>query len=486
MFFPVFLFGFTAFNGSDKSGYQSTSRIGSMTFKPTIKPVWPQLPKMVLLTIHLLAVFSIAQEPIAQYGSQSAWCLPTKIESSSVPAILWKKKVGVGRSQVVSSGDFLFVASATNRILENKAVELNETIQAINSRTGALIWKNEVSSQMLEGQENYSGTPAAPQATPLVVGRRLISIGFTGIMQCLDLETGKVQWRKDLVSEFEAKAVQFGFAASPVMNPKLIDRFFVMAAGPAGGMYCLRVQTGELIWKAACDSFSYATPVFADFGGIRQILIVSEDHLMGISQDDGKQLWSHPLAEKGLTNVPSPLVLDSERVLISGQGCKGVRCLKIGQQDSRWVIKELWYLPRVNFFYQNWLKLSDEFAIGCTDKFLAIIDTRAGSMVGRWRGFADSNLNTVEGGLIALTGNGSLKLLRTTSEAGRISGLENWAEFEVLKARCWTPLTEANGMLIIRGGTELIALSLSAGTEGSSKPLTNKLSAPEILKFTFK
>lgn len=435
---------------------------------------------LILATVQTLAISSSAQEPINQYGHQSAWVVPVKIDSQTAPSILWKREVGDGRSQVVFSEDTLFVSSAINRVLEDESVELTERIEAINLQTGQSVWKNEVSSKMLEGQENFSGTPAAPQATPLVVGGNVIWIGFTGIMQCLELKTGKLIWRKDLVTAFGAKPVQFGFAASPVLDPSLTDRFFVMAAGADGGLLCLKVQTGEVIWRSACESFSYATPTFAKFGNTPQLVVVSEDNLIGIAQEDGKQLWSYAFAKPGLTNVPSPLILDTERLLISGQGCNGVRCLKITQQQPEWNINELWYLPKVKPFYQNWLRLDENLAVGCTDKFLAIFDVRDGSLRGRWRGFSDANLASADGGLIALTGDGTLKLIRPTKKDGRIVGMENWAKFQLLKARCWTPLMSAEDMLIVRGGTQLMALSLVSAGNGDSGQLKNQLSAPSF------
>jgi outer membrane protein assembly factor BamB len=441
---------------------------------------------LVLVALPLSTSPVSAQEQIVQYGHQSDWNLPIKLESNSTPRVVWSNEVGDGRSQIVGSGDLLLVASATNQTLDDKSIQLNERLEAINCRTGVSVWSREEASQMLKGQENYSGTPAAPQATPLIADGKVVCIGFTGIMQCLELETGKSIWKKSLVKDFGAKPVQFGFAASPVMDPSRTDRFFVMAAGPEGGLICLKLATGELIWRAPCDSFSYATPTFAEFANVPQILIVSENELIGIARDDGKRLWSHELAKKGLTNVPSPLVLDSERVLISGQGCNGVRCLKITRQGSDWMTRELWYVPKVKFFYQNWLKLTEDFVIGCNDKFLAVIDLRDGSLLGRWRGFADANLVSIDGGMIALTGQGNLKFIRPIMESDRISGLENWAEFEVLRARCWTPLTLVNGMLIARGGTSMIGLSISTASEPDAPGIKNQRAAPEVFKFSRK
>ncbi|MEQ1903826.1 MAG: PQQ-binding-like beta-propeller repeat protein [Pirellulaceae bacterium] len=443
------------------------------------------LPVFAFFVLLCLTLVSQAQNEISQYGHQSGWQVPIKIETQSAPRIAWSVEVGDGRAQVVANDNKLFVASATNRTLEDKSVELTEKLEAIDAETGRVIWKSVEVSKMLKGQENFSGTPASPQATPLVVGQQVIWIGFTGIMQCVEAETGKVIWKKDLVQAFGAKPVQFGFAASPVVDPQLPDRFFVIAAGENGGLLCLKLENAEPIWRAPCETFSYATPTFAAFGGVPQILVVSEDNVIGIARDDGRQLWSKGLVEGGLTNVPSPLVLDTERFLISGQGTKGVRCLKVTKSDSEWAIDELWYLPRVTFFYQNWLKLEENLVIGCTDKFLAVIDTQNGTMIGQWRGIADANLLSADGGLLALTGTGNLKLLRVTMESGVPAGLENWGEFEVMKKRCWTPLSVVNDRLIMRAGTQLICLTLSAEANDNAGPeaLANKLEEPKSLKF---
>ncbi len=58
-------------------------------------------------------------------------------------------------------------------------------VKFLFSQTGQMVWRNENTSQMLNGQENFSGTP--PHLNPIRSAQeREIQFGFTGIMQCFE------------------------------------------------------------------------------------------------------------------------------------------------------------------------------------------------------------------------------------------------------------------------------------------------------------
>ncbi len=119
----------------------------------------PYMQYNALLLVLLLALQCVAsdvqaQNKISQYGHQSGWQMPIKIGSQSSPRVTWSVEVGDGRAQVVASKNILLVASATNRMLEDKSVELTEKLDAIDAEVGRVIWTSQVVSKMLKGQEN--------------------------------------------------------------------------------------------------------------------------------------------------------------------------------------------------------------------------------------------------------------------------------------------------------------------------------------------
>ena len=82
----------------------------------------------------------------------------------------------------------------------------------------------------------------------------------------------------------------------------------------------------------------------------------------------------------------------NSRLIISGQGCKGTRCLSINRNENEWNVDEQWFARKLQLFYTNWAKVTDRIIVGCTDKYMAALDVSDGTILGRWRGYGDGNV----------------------------------------------------------------------------------------------
>ena len=73
-----------------------------------------------------------------------------------------------------------------------------------------------------------------PRSTPTVDGDRVYAVGATGRLFCLDVETGDVIWAKDYIEEYDTSIPTWGIASSPLVDgDKLIT--VVGGEGPPGG-----------------------------------------------------------------------------------------------------------------------------------------------------------------------------------------------------------------------------------------------------------
>jgi outer membrane protein assembly factor BamB len=59
---------------------------------------------------------------------------------------------------------------------------------------------------------------------------------------CLRVKNGRIQWKKDIVKEYKARAPFYKFAGSPVVVGDLI----ILTANRAG--IALNKKTGEMAW----------------------------------------------------------------------------------------------------------------------------------------------------------------------------------------------------------------------------------------------
>jgi outer membrane protein assembly factor BamB len=268
-------------------------------------------------------------------------------------------------------------------------------------------------------------------------------------LHCFDANSGKVLWEYDLVKQFAAKPVQFGFSASPLVYGK---QFIVHVGGTATCLLALDAESGKVIWKAKAAEPSYASPVLLPGEKGDVIVQVTRDELLGLSAKDGSLLWSYPLPDAGLTNVPTPLVLSERRLLISGQGARGTRLLQVVSDKDKTEVKELWKNQKARLFYCNALK-DEEAVYGSVGEFLVALRLSDGSELWRERGQADANLLQVGSEVLILRGDGRLTRSRLSPK-----GLEASDPEELLKSRTWTAPTLIDNTLYARSEKEITAV----------------------------
>lgn len=414
-----------------------------------------------------------------QFGNQAGWKADIDLAGKPNFRKSWDRKLDEGRSQIVGDTTTIFVSTSVGiKDNDTKLTNIESKIQAIDIASQDVNWTFQFNSTMHKKQETFGGSSPAPQSTPLLIGSRLIAVSFTGQLICLNKENGKLLWQKDLVKDFGASPVQFGFSSSPVSDDNRDESFVIFAAGKSGGLLNVDVTNGNLNWKSELKTTSYATPTPATIDGVSQWLVVTEDDLVGIRKTDGKLLWNYPLTNKGLTNVPSPILVGQSSICISGQGCGGTQCVNIKKTNDGWLAKQVWSQRKVQFFYTNWLMLDQDTLLGCTDSFLAAIDVKSGKVVGRWRGFRDGNVLHCGDDVWVVDGKGTLSILRpgigSNSNSKKVQTLLVDSKYKLTSGRCWTPISIFEKKLFIKTTNQLSCFDLESKQNG----LENLLSQP--------
>lgn len=391
------------------------------------------------------------------------------------PTKVWQRTLGDGMSGVVTDGEacytsYLVPISKEESELPESERSHREALVAMDCTDGKVQWVYEYDAGWIEEQQAFGGRKRAPQATPVIIGRSLIGIGFTGLMHSLDRETGKVLWKVDLFERFGGPRVQFGYSSSPVPFGEYV---LVLAGGQRGGLVCLDAATGKEIWNTPCKEASYATPIIWNRPDGRQIVFMTRNRVIGVNADNGSTLWEYRLPGEGLTNVPTPLAIDDVGLIISGQGVKGTRRLDIVREGSEYTAKEAWQ-SSAQYFYCNWV-LCDETLIGCDGDLLLALDVQTGKTLGKFRGYRDTNLIRTATGILAFHGDGDLSTLEIRSNEFRVTG-----KYHVFEARCWTPPTLLSNHLWCRGDDQLIYLNLGGG-DPRAAVVASKIRKPVLL-----
>lgn len=414
-----------------------------------------------------------------QFGGSKANFSVTKSPAwhRQPPTKRWQRKLGPGMSGLVADSNrvyTIFLEPFTEDELQQDESKRThrEVVMAFDADNGEPQWSYAYDAGWIDSQQAFGGRVRAPQATPLICGDRLVTIGFTGKMHCFDRSTGKHMWERSLVEKFEAVPVQFGFSASPVYDD---DTLFVLSGGKGGGLVAMNLTDGNVRWKVPCNEASYATPVIWNRKDGKQIVFVTRNRVVGVSADDGRELWEHRLHGKGLTNVPTPMPVGKQDLVISGQGVHGTRRLSIKPTADQFVVSEVWKSD-AQFFYCNWVQHGGKL-IGCNGKLLIAIDLKSGKTLGRYRGYSDANLLLVGDTLLVYHGDGHLSRLKLSSRQ-----LDVLATYSIFDDRCWTPPTLASDFLYCRGGDQLLCLDMAGGDKRAAVVPTRIRKAKLVFK----
>jgi outer membrane protein assembly factor BamB len=213
-----------------------------------------------------------------------------------------------------------------------------EVAMCLDAATGKEIWRDQYPTQTITG--GPGGVHAGPRSSPAFSDGRVVMVGTTNIVSCYDTE-GKLQWRKD---DFKGSNLRFFTASSPI----IADGMVICALGnnQNGGIVAYDLNNGDQKWKWTGDGPGYSSPVLASIEGAKQIVMLTDKKVVGVSTSDGALLleYSFPVQGRGY-NTATPVVDDSI-VYISGAN-RGTKALQISKEGEKFVVKELWSNPEV-------------------------------------------------------------------------------------------------------------------------------------------
>jgi outer membrane protein assembly factor BamB len=184
-----------------------------------------------------------------------------------------------------------------------------------------------------------------PDATPSVDGGLLYALGSHGDLVCVDTNGGAILWQKNLPKQLAGEVnnvfggpdtvkMGWGYTWSPLVDG---DKLVCTPGGPEGLFAALDKKTGAVIWrsKGATDAATYASPIAADFGGVRQYVALVQNGLVAVSARDGNVLWEHRRAnDYPDVACPTPIV-HGDFVYASvgnGGGCDLLKIEKAGDK----------------------------------------------------------------------------------------------------------------------------------------------------------
>jgi outer membrane protein assembly factor BamB len=348
---------------------------------------------------------------------------------------LWTKELGDGYSSVSVKGSRLYTMGLKS------GDDKTDTVYCLDAKTGNEIWSYSYASQ--------SGSYKGPRATPVCDADSVYTLSRDGQLICFDAESGKVNWKTNVLAGSGNQNIKWGLSSSPVIDGDLI----LLNVGATG--MAVDKSSGKIKWKSTGTS-SYASPVLFDRNGTHCAAIFSAPGLQIVEAQTGKKISSFAWETKYEINGADPLILGDKIFISSGydHGC-AMLDFSSGELNVLWENKILKAQFSSSIYIDGYIYGID----GQTKTKGALRCISAADGAEQWAaplGFG--SLMAADGKLIVLSEPGTLCI----AEASPKKYTELAKTVTGLSPLCWTAPVLANGIIYCRNdkGT-LVALDVS-------------------------
>jgi outer membrane protein assembly factor BamB len=284
-------------------------------------------------------------------------------------------------------------------------------------------------------------------------------------LQCLDLATGHVVWRDNLLVRYNVpegsddQGIAWGRSGSPLIVDELI---VVPAGGPARGkkvsLAAFHAITGDLVWEAGESQISYSSPILTTLANVRQVISVNEADVSGHDPQSGTLLWKFEWTGHSTSdaNCSQPVPIGVDRLFVSKGYLKGAALWQLKRSEAGSLRpEELWHEPTVLKTKFTNVVVYQDHVYGLSDGTLECVELAAGQR--RWKQgrYGHGQILGVGDLILVLAENGELALVEASPERYR-----ELARIEALPGKTWNNLCLAGNRLFIRNAEEAACYEL--------------------------
>jgi outer membrane protein assembly factor BamB len=349
------------------------------------------------------------------------------------PKLLWRQPIGLGWSS--------FAVSGSSGITQEQRGE-NEMVVCYELETGHARW---IHTNKVRFAESLGGD--GPRATPTIAGGRVYALGATGILDCLDANTGRSIWSRDTLKENGLPNLIWGKSSSPLV----VDDLVVVTGGATNGptLLAYRSDSGAPAWRSGTAKASYSSPMLVTLCGKRQILIVNAASVSGHDPSDGHLYWEYAWPTDAWPKCAQPVVIGNDRIFLSASYGAGCVLLQLSAgPDGKLVATERWKNHLMKSAFSNVVP-RDEFIYGLDDGVLACVDVSTGQRKWKDGRYGHGQVLLVGDLLLVQTERGPVTLVQ--SNPGEFHEL---ARLDALDGKTWTVPALAGDLLLVRNDQE--------------------------------
>lgn len=364
-------------------------------------------------------------------------------ESLNNPAKLWHISIGGGFSSPVVNKGRVFYADERGG---------KEVLHCLDAETGREIWSTPYASTF---QDEWG---AGPRSTPFTDDSKIFMQSCDGRFICAGVSDGKIAWSanfEDYGVKFLGSKANEGTASRRGNNGcGILDGNSVII--PAGGtnnatIVCLDKDTGKVQWRTGNEEAAYSSLQVANIAGVRQVIGLMADSLMGLDRISGKILWQTPLKTGAKRHAATPVIMGN-RIVVNSHTF-GTICFEIAREGGGFEVKQVWRNKDAKINLATPVLVGGYlYSHGASKNFLCL---DASNGVAKWSqpGFGAqlSSALAVGDNIFVLTDAGEAVLIKAKPD-----NYEELARTQV-GGKNWNHPALAEGKLFVRDGRELAA-----------------------------
>lgn len=355
------------------------------------------------------------------------------------PQQLWRQNIGAGWSSFSVVGNYAITQEQRGAL---------EMVVAYDLKTGRVQWSH--------GDSTGFVSPIigdGPRATPTIAQRRVYAQGASGLLNCLDLKTGKRLWSKKILQDNEAPLKEYGMAGSPLV----FDSLVVVSAGGQNNqsLAAYHQEDGRKIWSAGNDRAGYSSPLLATLLEKKQILIFNFANIVAHDPVTGAVLWQQPWVGGETQHVSQPVVLPDDRVFVSSGYGVGCKLFQIQRDSAGFQAAVIWETKNLKAKFTNVVP-RDGFIYGLDDGILVCLDLATGERKWKSGRYGHGQMIGVDDLLLIQAESGDVVLVEATPEAHR-----EVTRFAALTGKTWNNPALAGAYLLVRNDREAACYQLA-------------------------
>jgi len=359
------------------------------------------------------------------------------------PRLVWKySQCGEGYSGVSIAQGMIFTAGDFDDVEMLLALDMD----------GNRLWTS-------PNGEAWLGASPGSRTTPTYNDGALYQMNPKGRLAAFEAQSGRPLWAVDLKSRFDARWGVWSLAENVIVDS---GKVLCMPGGPKGRVVALDKQTGETVWANTEieHTAAYCSPVVVSHRGVRQLITMTQESVVGVDVQTGRLLWSAPFVPRSPQNALTPVFHDGLVFVACGHRTGGT-LFKIDMQSRR--ATTVWHREDLDNCHGGAILIDGKlFGCGCRQggKNFYCVDFLTGETRKLDNSLEKVGITCADGMLYCLNHQGSMSLLAITPD-----GFDIVSQFDLARRPANSYLAHpvvCGGRLYLRCGQQLFVYDVRA------------------------